>query len=1002
MPVHPPRLPRLLPTFGLRPRPPGRVLAENTQFRAAAPAKPLQSNPHMMIRRSLVCPTVIGREPEITELRAALQSAIESSGDFLLLAGEPGIGKSRVAAEVRDFAITMGFEVLQGSAYEGDDSVPYAVLADLLESSPSLADERAAVVALMSSEPQASRHDAGAGPRRALFEGICDRLASASAARPLLLVFDDIQWADPTTLSFIRLLAPRVRSRPILIVAAAREEALEADTPVGALVREFDRRRAIRVLPLAPLASAAVRSMIETTLGRPLPDVEASRVVELAEGNPFLVEELLRESDSTEPAGLRLPSTLRDLVLRHIESLSPAARELARFAAVVGRRFGASLLLGASPGEQIAAFEELVDSRVVLPVDGLEGTFTFRHALVAQAIYEAISPGRRREFHEAAALALEAERHSASGAATIAFHWRQAGSTERAIEALHHAAESASAAYAFEEAEALYASLLDAMPPGDSAERGRALISHALAASPVGGIAVAMADLEAARAMARRIGNPPLEAEAERLIGRQLAIMGRGREAVEHLRRAVSLLEACSPDTSLAWVQASLGRVLVMEEDESEAIQWARKALAGADTAGDRAVRASALNTIGVCLQHLGDPVEGLRSIEQAIREAEASGSADEITRAHNNYIHGLIRGFATLDVLLPAVERGLAAIERCGFIAGAMHTRAAVARALVLMGRWDNAERLLDEVQAHPTDTMTLTTAESAIGRGLLCYYRGDWDGAMEAFTASLDASSASNSLDPSATATAYLARIQRLMRRPATARATLRPALQKALERRSAEHLSVLVRERVSELVEEGDTAAAEALLGVLDDGPGDPDRPDRLLAGAAGRGTLRAAAGDLEAALQCYEQAEEVATARDRPLLAVELLVEAGACLLRRRSAAERARGQALFDRARALIPDPDTGFLDRYLELSGLLHTFSPAMPAELRSLSAREREVLQQIGLGRTNRQIAESLVLSERTIERHVGSIYAKLGLRGRSAAIAMAANHGDRPGRGG
>lgn len=773
-----------------------------------------------------------------------------------------------------------------------------------------------------------------------------------------------------------------------MLLATARDEARDASPAFFAWARELDRKRLLTVVPVPSLQRGDVLKMAEATLGRDVSAERLASVVGLAEGNPFFVEELLRAFETGKLTSDVLPENLQEAVQARLRDVPPEALRTAEAAAVIGRAFGSELLARVTGLSRAALAREIAELNAWQVIEETEqpAVYRFRHALTQQALDAGIAANRRRELHLACAGALEGYRTTPRHSIEAAGHWAAAGDDSRAFAAFVSAAAAAERLFAFDEAATAYSAALELRPADlPATELAQILLGRAAARAALTLAEEAIADLRAAATAAVEAGDVELEAEALRLLGRQLGFARGSTEAMIHFRRAVALL----PESTIgrARAQASLARMLLVTDALEESSRHAHDALEVAERHGDRALRASALGTIGRILAQTSGPELARPYLLEALVEAEAAGASEEVARAHNNYLTLLEHSGAPREEFLAGLERALAGWDGMGHAAWAMHGRAGYARTLVRAGEWERAAALLAQVEDLAGDAQLAAMRDTS--GGFLAFFEGRWDDALELLKASLE-SAGSLGYEPRAYATAALARLRRLLGLPGYEQ-PVEDLLARAVEQQAMSNASFLILERVIHLAAKGDLAAAESVIPLFDEVPVQAAVPDRQYGRLVASASVAFAQARRVEAARLIDEAADWALAYDAPVNALEALTMGGAILVRQRSAAERARGYQLLDRARSLIGGKGAPFVERYLAATGSRRPRDPDAAPAIRSLTRREREVLTQLGLGKSNRQIADALVLSERTVERHTRSIYAKLGLDGRSAAIALA-----------
>ena len=378
----------------------------------------------------------VGRVRELGELGRVLDAARAGSGATVLVAGEAGIGKTRLASELAARARGAGFEVLLGRSIDlVGTELPYQPFVEALRP--------------LGAFPQADGRAAGSQLR--VFQETLALLAERAAAAPVLLVLEDLHWADTSTLDLVVFLAHNLGDRRVLLLATYR-----ADEPVLGRAHAPARRRR-PALGLGARARARHRSsqeelaaLLAARADAPLPAALADAIVARSEGNPFFAEELLAAAGDRSG---ELPRGLRDLLLQRVARLDPATQSLLRLAAAAGRDVGYPLLraVAALPERDVRESLRQAVEHGVLVAEQATGSFRFRHALLAEAVYATMLPGEREELH--ARLAEELARAARAAApAELAPHWAAAGRSAEALAASVEAARQAEAVFGLAEA----------------------------------------------------------------------------------------------------------------------------------------------------------------------------------------------------------------------------------------------------------------------------------------------------------------------------------------------------------------------------------------------------------------------------------------------------------------------------------------------------------------------------------------------------------------------
>jgi class 3 adenylate cyclase len=432
----------------------------------------------------------VGREPELAHLRGRLLSALDGHGGLVLVGGEPGVGKTTLVRQLIREAEQRGALAVFGRCYESEGTVPYSPFVEMLEQALSLmpagivredmGDDAPELARLV---PELRRRFPDMGQpvelppeqqRRYFFNAVGSFVARGSARFPLLLVMDDVHWADEPTLLLIEHIAALLPELRVLGVGTYRDVELEVSRPLAAAMERLVRARLIDRISVKRFDRATVATMLDALAGKPAPDSVVGAVFSETEGNPFFVEEVFRHlteegklfvdgefRSDIQLDELDVPESVRLVVGRRLERLGIESQRVLAAGAVVGRAFPFRLLEEISEleaGRLIDIVEEAEDARVIVPEqrDG-EVHYSFAHELIRQTLLSSVSLLRRQRLHLAVAEAIERtdKRARQERPSEIANHLLQAGAAadpERTLEYLELTAQRALESAAFEEA----------------------------------------------------------------------------------------------------------------------------------------------------------------------------------------------------------------------------------------------------------------------------------------------------------------------------------------------------------------------------------------------------------------------------------------------------------------------------------------------------------------------------------------------------------------------
>ncbi|SNS76704.1 regulatory protein, luxR family [Geodermatophilus pulveris] len=977
---------------------------------------------------------LVGRDAELARLLAAVDRALEGRACAVLVAGDAGVGKTRLLDELAARAAGRGLRVLTGHCVDlGDVGLPYLPFVDLLRpvtgepavpsaaAPPALAGLAAGRAAGGVRElPSGDAADLGRplsprplvdDGRLQVFESVAGVLTELAAEGPLLVVLEDVHWADRSSRDLLRYLLARLTEAPIVVVASYRSDDLHRRHPLRPLLAELVRMPGVERLDLAPLPDAAVGELVRG-LAAGVPDRTVDDVVVRAEGNAFYAEELL----AAGLAGETLPMGLTDVLLARVEQLGAAAQQVLRVAAVAGRRVRHELVTavsGLAPAQLEAALAEAVHHHLLV-VSG-DGRYRFRHALLREAVLADLLPGERVRLHATVAAYLAAT-PGAGTAAELAHHARGSNDLAGAFSAsLDAAAEASSAGAPAEQLQHLEAALaLWTAVPDAAARAGRdqptLLLDSAAAARTAGEPTRAVALIRSALALLGPDGDPVQQARLHYRLAQALARIEDQAAAYRESSRSMELVPADPPSPVRTWAAATHARTSYALGRRAEADAAADEALAAADAlALDSAWADTAVSLAR--MRGGGDRDAVTRRLEEALVRARRSGDTDVELRVLFNlavvpYESGDVG--ATLRWVDAALARAAELGVEWSFYGAELRHLGVSAR--YVAGDWDGSLELAEGLARVPEMAAHVRAAGLLVQVG-----RGDASAAerlvwARGLTARLDAhvllllATAGAEIDLAAWAgdagtAAERARaavrqlhthwdVDRLaaLRLVATALAPVGDAA--AAARVAGDDAGV--RHWVAlgqELVTLASSAVDDHLRGVGPLGVEAVAWRARVEAEAA-RLAGRADPGPWRAAVEAFGYGHVYEQARSRWRLAEALLAVDD-----RTAAAGELRAAA--EVAARLGAAPLRSAVTRLARRGRLDLPGTGRVPAASAVFTPRETEVLRLLAQGRTNRQIGAELFMSEKTASVHVSRILAKLGAGGRTEAVALAAARG-------
>lgn len=989
----------------------------------------------------VICPVLIGRTSELAALHLCVEQVQSGKGQVALLSGEAGIGKSRLVAETKTYATAQGFLLLQGQCFPTDRTCPYAPLLDLLRSH------------LAASPPEQVATDLGSlastlspllpdllppsfdlpslpspGPeqeKRRLFAALAQFFIGQARKQVVLFIIEDIHWSDDTSLEFLHYLVRHSTAKPLLLLLTYRND--EVHPRLRQFLAQLDRERLAQEIGLKHLTRDNVEAMLRAIFSLPrsarleLPDP----IYEQTEGNPFFVEEVLKSLlaagdifylngrwERKPLAALHIPRSVQDAVQQRTDQLSEAARHILNLAAVAGRHFDFALLqalTGHDEAQLLLLLKELIAAQLV--VEESSEQFAFRHALTRQAVYKQLLARERKALHRTIAETLE--RLSASSVeahlADLAFHFFEAGAWEQALAYGQRAGEQAQTLYAPQAAALHFTRALDAahytsLTPPVSLYRARGLAYETL-----GDFERARADQETALRLAREASDH--HAEWQSLYNLGFLWTGRNyAQAGSYFQQALALARQMDDSLTLAHSLNRLGNWHLNVEQPHEALRRHQEALTAFHALADRRGEAWTLDLLGMASLLSGDLQQSAVYYDQAIglfREL------DERQRLPNSLTTLMCcGGYYLTETLVPAAgfAESLHHAELAVKIAGEIGQRSDEAYALMNMGAYlgsqgeyaralEVAQRglaIAEEIEhrqwmtgAHWTsgvlylDLFELTEAQRHLEQALALaqevgskFWTRIASGSLAfVYLAQHDMTRAESVLnavfgpgEPTQTIGQRLvwhARAELALARndPQRALHITDQLLATAIGLSSESDIPHLAKLRGEALIKLKQSAEAETLL-------------QQARATALERGLrpllwrIDLTLGKLAHSQRRYEEAEQ------RFAAAQETLEELASGI------SDEALQQHFLQQAHTLFPHTRQPSLNRLTKRS-------------FEGLTQREREVAALIARGKSNREIADALVVVPRTVETHVSSILSKLGFTSRAQIAVWATEKG-------
>jgi DNA-binding CsgD family transcriptional regulator/tetratricopeptide (TPR) repeat protein len=864
---------------------------------------------------------LIERAAFLASLESLLGEALAGAGRLVFLGGEAGVGKTTLAAVLAD---SVQPDAVQPDAVLAGEGAGPAVRRGSCDSVTTAEPLGPILDALP--ELGAAIDGAGSVSRLRLFRQVRDALS----ASPMLLLLEDVHWADEATLDILRYLGRRLAGVRLMILATFRSEEVGREHPLTVAMGDLAGTSGVVRMQLPALSVTGVRQL----LGEAGSALDADAIFQLTGGNPFYVTEVVAAGSG------QVPPTVRDAVLARVSRLSPAGRDVAAAASVLGRRAGADLLAAVSR-QPLTAVDECLE-RGVLVLD--EDAAGFRHDLARLAVERSLPQAQRSAAH--AAVLAELTSRGSQDHRRLAYHAAGCGDHAAVIRHAPPAAARAARLGAHREAAGQFQL---ALRHHERPDRARAALLQQLSyecyltdqlTRARDSMLAALAVYEQERDM-RQVG------ASQRWLSRLSWLLGQNADSERYAAAAVSTLEPLEPGPELAMAYSNLAQLRMLASEFKAVVRWGTQAIELARRLGDRDAEMHALNNVGTALASAGQMTEGCTRLTQSLDLALAEDAHEHAARAFTNLgsIHILNWSLSEADRHLKAgitycADRDLDTWRR--------YMSAWLARSLAGQGQYALAERHLDDVLRHrPVSPINQVSALPVVG---VIAARRDGDG--------------SGALDEALAIAARTGEAQRLV-----------PV---AAARAEAAWIAGRPGDLVTEIDRAWDAAAAHP-------------HPWEL--------------GELSWWLHLAGERRPARTPLARPF-ALMLAGEHGA------AAAEwEGRGCSLWS-AYALAFSPELGDAQRCLDLLGPLDVPAvrhavlrdrrarglpvprgprPARRASPAGLTARETEVLELLADGLSYAEVAERLVLSEKTVGHHVSAVLRKLREPTRSRAVATA-----------
>lgn len=951
----------------------------------------------------------IARGPELARLNEALAEAASGSPALVTIGADAGVGKTRL---LQEFTAAVDAAVLWGACLPmGDRGLPLAPVAEALRNLPAEAvpaGQFPPVVAPLLA-PGGVGSEIGTVSASQVFRGVLELIEAIAADAPVVMVVEDLHWADQWTRDLLTFLVANLRTQRLLLIGSYRTDELSTDDLLRRVLVEVARYPHYQRIDVAPFTIQQVADQIEALTGDRPPANVVDLVFARTEGNAYFVEELVKAGCLD---GRELPASLTDLLLVRASVVSPPARQLLRVASLaVGDADDAVLaeVSGSRVEEVRSVLHELIDAHLL---SSTPHGVTFRHALLKEVIQQEPLAGERREYHAAYAAALNARATPSGRRATVtaqlAYHLQEAGNIAEAMSAWVAAASEAEAVGAFAEAHHYLANALASWTSVDDPQartgssRVELLSRTAYDAQHVGESTQAVAFVRQALDLVDESADPVRASVLYADLSNYLTATREADEAGDAMTRAVKLASGTPPSKDHAHVLAAHAGYLVYQGRLREARAVSRQAVTVARHSGATDIESRALHLLGFTTCFLDDVSEGIAQLRAGVALARQAGHPLYQAMAMWNLYVAAVEA-ARWDDAVDAARSAIVELPRLGSGHKVPEMYAYLQQDLARLGRFDEARTVMEEAFARfpfqrddvvspellialgDFERVRRVLAQSEIRRDTEAkIWSAGWSCALETWQGNTE--QARTALD---TAVELSSDTDRLQARAYALLYGLRceaDAADRCRTRRDSDELSIAV-ERGQRL---------HALLAGLLDRPGPAEGWKREVGVVAGVGaaerTRLIGSPDPDAWRAAVDVAHDLALGYLEAygeLRLAEAIVRSGGD---RDDAARRVRH--VHQLATGWGTRPLRELVEQLAARARLdLGAGLPALP--VRGLTPREYQVLELITRGASNRQISDELFISEKTTSVHVSNILRKLGVASRGEAASMAYEKG-------
>ncbi|MDH5780469.1 MAG: tetratricopeptide repeat protein [Candidatus Bathyarchaeota archaeon] len=723
---------------------------------------------------------LIDRVEEMQVLREAADSAARGEGGVVFLYGEAGIGKTRLARELRAYARSQGMRVLYGrcpALFRMDGVPPYVlweeVIKDYLEVctpeqlfrvigsypievSKLVPQLKQKLRTFPQSFPLSPEHS-----RDRLFEAVSQFITNISTEGPLLVVLDDLQWTDQSSLLLLHYLARGVYRESLLLLGAYRDTYVDEKHPLSPVLAELNRERLLQSVRLKRMSFDDVSEMIERILEQDdVPREFCELVFQKTRGNPFFVEEVIkslkeeevicREENKwkiKEVSRIEFPKTVRSVIKRRINRLDDESQNALTMASFIGKDFTFEALQAVTSVEEDKLLEimekmfktELIKQKVIHGED----LCSFADIIVRDVVHEEVSPLRRKKLHGVVGNALEKAyaKEIDEHLGELALHFLESGDEGKALDYFLKAGEKAAGVYANSEAASYFQSALKLLEEkeGELQERGRVHERLGDIKSLVGEHSVCMEYWNKALLLWKQLGEKEKASRLHRKMANVLwEDIGDTEKAKENHDKALKILEIEPESTELASLYEDMAHMYYRTGDIAKALSWAEKALELAEKLNDFEVIASSYTSLGTIFFYRGDREKAIKCLDKGLKIALDNGYMETALRAYNNLATTLPQEENERN--LEYIAKGYELAKKVGHVSMQSWIGNSLASMHLGMGNMKKAVSLVKESVALDRKAGNMPNLSySLLALGLGYQVLGEWDKSEQCYKEAL-----------------------------------------------------------------------------------------------------------------------------------------------------------------------------------------------------------------------------------------------------------------------